>query len=354
MRLLIGSRSRSKLFHWEEFGSVLSSLGVDCRVVNNTDVADGFPTKKVYRWGGSANCFNRLVGDFNPDVILTDGLRHFGMLAIKSGIPLILYLAGDYWTEVRSARETQYSSFPRSRVIDRLERMGDKILRDSRIVMTPSAYLEGIVRKRLPGKPTYVLHRVMDPSVWHPVEGTRLMHPCVGLVQQATIWDKAKEMLVLRYVLEKLPHVTFYWAGNGPHEGKILHELGRYRNFKWLGSLGYPDGVRQFLSEVDVYTLLTGLDMAPVSLREALLMGKPTVATNVGGVPEMLEDGKSGLLVDAGDPESIIEKISYLLANPKIASQMGKCGREITSRNTEREKITKEFVRYVRTKLSLQ
>ena len=350
---MIGSRSRSKLFHWEEFGRVLSSLGVNCRVVSNTDVADGFPTKKVYRWGGSANRFNRLVGDFNPDVILTDGLRHFGTFAIKSGVPLILYLAGDYWTEIRSARETQYNSFPRSMVINRLEQTGDEILRDSKIVMTSSVYLEEIVRKRLPWKPTYVLRRVMDPSVWHPVEGAGLMHPCVGMVQQATIWDKAKEMLVLRYVLGRLPHVTFYWAGNGPHEGKILHELGRYRNFKWLGSLGYPDGVRRFLSEVDVYALLTGLDMAPVSLREALLMEKPTVATNVGGVPEILEDGKSGLLVDAGDPEGIIEKISYLLANPKIANQMGKCGRENTSRDTEREKIAKGFVRYVRTELDL-
>ena len=354
MRLLIGSRSASKLVHWEEFGRALSNLGVDCRIVNNTDVADGFPTKKVHKWGGSANRFNRLVDDFNPDVILTDGLRHLGVLSLKSGVPLILYLAGDFWTEVRSARETQYRSFPRSLVIGRLEQMGNDILNGSRIVMTPSRYLEGIVRKRLPGKPTYVLRRVMDPSVWHPVEGAQLEHPCVGLVQQATIWDKAKEMLVLRDVLERLPHVTFYWAGNGPHEGKILHELGRYQNFKWLGSLGYPDEVRRFLSEVDIYALLTGLDMAPVSLREALLMGKPTVATNVGGVPEMLEDGKSGLLVDAGDPEGIIEKISYLLANPKIASQMGKCGREITSRHTERKKITKEFVRYVRTKLNLQ
>ena len=354
MRLLIGARDKSRLFHWEEFGRTLSKFDVECKVVNNIDIVDGFPTKKMHKWGGTMKRFNRLVHDFNPDVIMTDGLRHFGTASLKSGIPLILYLAGDFWTEIKCAKETKYRSFPRSLAISRLEQMGNKILHNSRVVMPISKYLDEIVREKLPGKPTYVLRRMMDPSIWHPEEGMNLKHPCVGMVQKATIRDKAKEMLVLSDVLERLPNVTFYWAGSGPYTEEILHELEKYPNFQWLGALDYPDGVRRFLSEIDIYALFTGLETASISIREALLMEKPVVATNVGGIPEIMEAGKSGMLVNAGDPDGIVEKVSHLLDNPALASQMAKYGRTIAAEDTDRENIARGFVEYVGTELGLQ
>ena len=357
MRLLIGSRDKSRLFHWEEFGRTLSKFGVECKVINNIEIVDGFPTKKIHKWRGSMKHFNRLIRDFNPEVIMTDGLRHFGIAALKSGIPLIAYLAGDFWTELKCAKETKYSSFPRSLAIDRLEQMGNKILHDSRIIMPISKYLDEIVRERLPDKPTYVLHSVMDPSIWHPeknMERHSLKHPCVGMVQKATIWDKAKEMLVLNDVLERLPNVTFYWAGSGPYTKEILHELERYPNFKWLGAIDYPEGIRRFLSGIDIYALFTGLDMAPTSLKEALLMGKPAVATNIGGVPEIMKNGKSGLLVNAGDSDGIVEKISYLLDNPDMAMQMSKHGRKIAVEDTAGENIARGFIEFVKTELGIQ
>lgn len=343
----------SRLPQWKEFGVALSGAGIRCLVVNNTDVADGFPTKKIHRWRGSTKRFDDLVREFDPDAIITDGLRHFGMFAARSDVPLITYLAGDFWAETRCARQTTYRSFPKSMVIGRLEKMAATILQDSKMIVTPSKYLARIVNGRLADKPIYVLPRPMDPLVWHPREGMQLEHPCVGMVQNATIWDKAKEMLILHGVLEKLPHVMFYWAGGGPHAKEILRALGKYSNFRWLGPLGYPNEVQRFLSEIDVYTLLTGLDAAPVSLREALLMEKPVVATNVGGVPEIVDGGESGLLVDAGDQKGVVEKISYLLENAEVAAEMGRRGRKKTVEETNGEYIARGFVRYVRENLGM-
>ena len=355
MRLLIGAQDRSRIIHWEEFGRALSRFGVEWRVVNNIDVVDGFPTKKIYRWGSnwSPKRFNGLINHFKPDAILTDGLRHFGTAALKSGIPLIVFLAGDFWEEVRQARDTRYRSFPRSIAIRRLERMGTEILSGSSIIMPASRYLEGIVRSRLPDKPTHVLRRVMDPSSWHPESGTDLVHPCVGMVQKAVIWSKAKEMLVLDDVLDRLHDVTFYWAGGGPHAQDILRKLQSHTNFKWLGELDYPRDVRRFLTEIDIYALFTGLDMAPRSLREALLMEKPAIASNIGGVPEIIEDGRSGILVDVGDPDMICEKIRYLLDNPNESRRMGRLGRKNTIENVSSDKVAEGFVRYIGATLDL-
>ena len=94
----------------------------------------------------------------------------------------------------------------------------------------------------------------------------KLKHPCVGLVQRANWWGKTSEMLILKKVLEKLPDVQFYWAGHGPFEERILTELEKYENFHWLGKLEYPDKVREFLSEIDIYALITAVSYTHLTL----------------------------------------------------------------------------------------
>jgi len=81
-----------------------------------------------------------------------------------------------------------------------------------------------------------------------------------------------------------------YGSDDGPYREKILAEFGKYDNFKWLGNLEYPDKVREFLTEIDVYALVSGIDMSPLTLQEPQLMKKPVVATNVGGISELMKD----------------------------------------------------------------
>jgi len=193
----------------------------------------------------------------------------------------------------------------------------------------------------------------IDSAKWYYEKGMQLQHPCVGLVQGAVIWGKTKELLTLKKVLEKLPNVMFYWAGDGPYVQEILQELKKYPNFKWLGKLDYPEKVRQFLSEIDVYALISGIDMSPLTLQEAQLMEKPVIATDVGGIPELMEDKKTGLLVEKGNSEDLVEKISFLLENQKESKQMGITGRKFVEDNFSWEKIAKEFTKKVKSELNL-
>ena len=152
-------------------------------------------------------------------------------------------------------------------------------------------YLEKIISHNCPDKNVNVLYQGIDSSDWFPQKGFEFKHPCIGLLQGAEIWEKAKEMLLLPKVLEKMPDVNFYWAGDGPYRNKILPILEKFDNFHWLGHLKYPDQVRQFFSEIDIYALVSGIDMSPHTLLEAALMKKPILATDVGGIPESCKDG---------------------------------------------------------------
>ena len=96
---------------------------------------------------------------------------------------------------------------------------------------------------------------------------------------------------------------------------KIIDKLEKFDNFKWLGRLEYPDNIRKFLETIDVYALITGMDLAPLTLKEAQLMEKPVIATNVGGNKEMMIDTKTGFLVKEGNADDIIQKLLKLLEN---------------------------------------
>lgn len=335
------------------FAGDLSKLGAECKVVNDPYIATQ-PIKKIYKWRQYRKRFDQLIKDFNPDLVVS-GPGHFGTATLKSRIPLITYLAGDYWHEMKVVKRLHHNTFPKNLIHDRSYTISQSAMHGSRFILTVSKHLERIAKEHLPDKHVYTIRPGIDPSVWYQENGMELKHPCVGLIQKATVRDKTKEMLVLKGVLENLPDITFYWCSGskGRYIERILTVLQKYSNFKYLGNLSYPDKIRQFLSEIDIYILLTGLDMMPKSLKEAMIMRKPTIATNVGGVPEIMEDGKSGFLVGKGDAEAIVEKISYLLENQKLARRMGSYGRELILKNFSPADTAEKFLSIVKAELNL-
>jgi len=121
-------------------------------------------------------------------------------------------------------------------------------------------------------------------------------------------------------------------------------KLKKYKNFEWLGALEYPNKVREYLSEIDIYALISGLDMSPLTLLEAQLMKKPVIATNVGGIPELMIDEKTGFLIEKGNSEELSKKIEYLLNDPKKIEEMGIHGRKFVEDNFSWKIITQKFI----------
>ena len=208
------------------------------------------------------------------------------------------------------------------------------------------------MKERYPNQNTSIFLEGIESSYWYNGDGMQLKHPCVGLLQDANMWHKTKEMLVLKKVLEKMPDVNFYWAGGGPYKDRILSELSKFKNFKWLGRLQYPEKVREFLSSVDVYALISGMDLAPLTLKEAQLLKKPVVASNVGGVPEMMIDRETGFLVDEGDHQGWIEKLSKILNDKDLTEDMGKHGKKFVQDTFNLDIGAKKFLEILNSNLS--
>lgn len=347
MKLLFGA-SPSKFYHVIEFSKMLDKFGIETKVVLDKDVCDGYPSRKFVSWFSTDKKFKQILKEFKPNVIMVDRQRHFGLAAIENNIPLLVHMRGDYWKEMEWAKKTIYSKFPKNIIIKKWEEMGNEILSKSDAIIPICRYLENRTKEFYPKKKTHVLYQGIKIDDWYDVKGIKLKHPCVGLVQSAKIWGKTEEMLILKKILKKLPNVNFYWVGEGPYAEMIIKELKEFSNFNWLGVLAYPSKVREFLSEIDLYALISGIDMAPLTLLEAQLMKKPIITSNVGGIPELMKDKSTGILYNKGDYEDLLEKISMILENKEIQTQMGIEARRFVEENFTWEKIIKDFSKFLK------
>jgi len=215
-------------------------------------------------------------------------------------------------------------------------------------------YLDKVIKEHIPNAKTFHFLEGLDASRWYPEEGMELKHPCVGICQDANWWGKTKEMLTLDQVIKQMPDVHFYWAGDGQYKTPILETLEKHDNFHYLGTLDYPDGVRKYLTEIDIYALPTGMDTTPLSCREAMAMKKPIIGTKVGGIPEMIYDNKSGFLVEEGNYQAWISNIKLFLDDKELAKKMGDGARKLLLEKFNWDVVAKKFVVVAESHLAAQ
>jgi phosphatidylinositol alpha-1,6-mannosyltransferase len=140
-------------------------------------------------------------------------------------------------------------------------------------------------------------------------------------------------------IVERMPKVCFVIVGDNPtdslahgdDEAGAIHaaiaERGLSSYVKFLGALSDAEVVRLYLAcDVVVLPALASRDDVEgfgIVLIEAAAAGKPAIATRSGGIPDAIEEGKSGILVDAGDYESLAQAAMRLLGNETLCRAMG-------------------------------
>ncbi len=356
MRILIVSgagggtakKSVGKFFHLKEFGETLKKNGVEYKIIYESDYVVGFPTKSFKKFFTSKNKLDKLISDFKPDAVLVDRQGNFALEIIKKNIPLFVLLRGHYWSEIEYAKDTIYQNAIMKKVVDMRAKVAEQVFSNATEILPICNYLKNVVIEHHPTQKLSIFIEGVDDTKWYKTDGMQLQHPCVGLLQDANWWRKTKEMLTLEKVIESMPDTHFYWAGDGQYKDKILESLDKFDNFHWLGTLSYPDEVRDYLSSIDIYAIITGMDTTPLSLKEAQLMKKPVIATDVGGNSEIMIDGKTGFLVKEGNHNELIEKISLIKNDKKLGDEMGEEGRKFIQKEYSLEISADNFLKIIR------
>ncbi len=133
------------------------------------------------------------------------------------------------------------------------------------------------------------------------------------------------------FIVERVPDVLFVVAGgvNDPGRDRAslqwAQDLTRGLPFQYTGYR--PQSPADLMATADLYLHSSVLDNSPTAVLEAMALGKPVIATGVGGIPELVSDGETGLLVppDAG---ALASATVRLLADPALARSLGQRARE--------------------------
>ncbi len=148
--------------------------------------------------------------------------------------------------------------------------------------------------------------------------------PVVGIV--AALRPEKNHELFLEMaarVARQMPTARFLLIGDGPCRDAIqqrAHELGISEQTLFLRS---RDDVPRLLAAMDVFALTSHIEANPVSILEAMSIGRPVVATNVGSIHEAVADGKTGFLVPPGDVDQFSERVLQVLSEPLLCGSMG-------------------------------
>lgn len=140
------------------------------------------------------------------------------------------------------------------------------------------------------------------------------------------IKDHATAVQVAARVRQSRPDFQLVVVGEGPQRPAIEAQISAAHLTGAVRLLGLRTDVPRLLAAADLFLLTSLSEGIPVTLIEAMGARLPVVATQVGGVPEVVADGQTGLLAPAGDAAALAAAVLRLLADPALARRMGEAG----------------------------
>jgi len=161
----------------------------------------------------------------------------------------------------------------------------------------------------------------------------------LGLIQNAAVvgfigWllpikGPLNLLKAMQFVWQDLPDAQLVFVGKGDLDLELRTAALKSRANGRVKFLGWRDDVDEILPVFDVLVLPSLNEGMGRVLVEAMAAGKPVVASNVGGIPDLVEHGRNGLLVPPGDEQALAEAVKRLLKDPEKSKQMGQQGRQI-------------------------
>lgn len=213
-------------------------------------------------------------------------------------------------------------------------RMMQRILRRADRLAAPSRFLAEKVGAS--GFQINVVPNVLDIESYSFKERSEIAPKLFWMRSFHPLYNPQMAVEVLAKLKEKFPRATLTMAGvDKGIECEIkakVSALNLSQSIRFAGWLDEKEKRKEF-ENADIFINTNRIDNMPVSVLEAGAAGLPVVATEVGGVPYLLSDGKNGLLVPNDDAAAMTQAVSNLLENPELTQKLSKNGRKLAEKS---------------------
>ncbi len=262
----------------------------------------------------------RLIRRQRPDILHASSSKAgvLGRLAgWLAGVPIRIFTAHGW-------AFAAYSGVP-----SRLYRLADRSMRPiTSVIICVAEYerLAGVAAGVCLPEQTVVIPNAVDVSALPRAA------PRGGVVELISVGRlrAPKDLITLVRALARLERGSFRASlvGDGPDRPMIEAELNRLGLAESVRFLGDRSDVAELLAGGDLFVCSSRSEGMPVSILEAMAVGLPVVASAVGGVPEIIDDGRTGLLVAPGAVAPLADALARLIGDRALRERMGRAGRK--------------------------
>ena len=209
-------------------------------------------------------------------------------------------------------------------------------LRIDRIAAISSVVREALVRSGVDARKIDVVPSGIDPApALDPPRRAELRarlgcteEHVVGITVSALAAGKAHDDLMqgASIALPRAPRLRLWIAGEGPLEGALRAKQRALGLEQEVQLLGFRADIMSLLHAADFFCLPTLHEGLGSSILEAMSAGLPVIATRVGGIPEIVEEGRTGILVPPSDPGALADAMVEMATRPDLREPMGAAG----------------------------
>ncbi|MDA8391517.1 MAG: glycosyltransferase family 4 protein [Actinomycetota bacterium] len=236
---------------------------------------------------------------------------HYGLLAARAcRVPTVIAVHADL-----------EASTARTRLISRW------FYRRASAVVAVSNQLARITERQVglpPGTIGTIYNAVESPPRYVPYSASSHRPVRVGAVGRLS-FEKGFDVLLT--ALGDLPDVRLSIVGDGPERGNLGALVSRYGMTERVTFEGWVENVWGAMAEMDIVVAPSRREGFGLAVAEAMMAGIPVVATRVGGLPEVVDEGTTAFLVDPGDAVGLARAVGILAGDPELRQKMGRAGR---------------------------
>jgi glycosyltransferase involved in cell wall biosynthesis len=196
------------------------------------------------------------------------------------------------------------------------------------IVANSRAAADRLVAERVPARKVAVVPNGLDFDRVVVHKGRAKLRKIVVVANLRP--EKGHDVLIdaAREVLRRFPDAVFEIVGDGSQLEALVDRASSRGVLHAFTFLGHRDDVAQRLADGDIFVLPSRSEAFPNAVLEAMAAGLPIVTSGIGGMLELIDDGRTGLLVPPGDPSALADRIVRLMADADLASRLGRAARD--------------------------
>lgn len=277
-----------------------------------------------------------IVAYWQPDIIWTHNCKSHFLVRLLSLHHRAKWIATHHGYTSEALRTLAYNQLDRW-----------SLRAAHRVVTDCHAFTSQLASRIAPSQHMHVQHNPIraiglkrDPSLLNLRSQLRIPDDTRIVLTIGRLSSEKGHADLLRALLERrsrYPRIALIVLGDGPERQRLAALLSEAKLDDTVHFVGFQEDVQSYLSAADLFVLPSRSEGSPNVLLEALDAGVPVVATAVGGVPEIVEDGVSALLVPARQPVALASAIDRALADGTLRHQLVTAGRRVLAKHSPEE-----------------